>query len=97
MQVIPSMTKSECMYALHWIDRLCVRSKNKECVFLSRCVVLAILHLVLLHATILCRALWSRRNMRLLDRVGTQQVEYGVIKDTFLFRAFHAPSTQGIF
>lgn len=33
MQVIPSMTKSECMYALHWIDRLCVRSKNKECVF----------------------------------------------------------------
>lgn len=34
MQVIPSMTKSECMYALHWIDRLCVRSKNKECVIL---------------------------------------------------------------
>jgi len=35
--------------------------------------------------------------MRLLDRVGTQQVEYGVIKDTFLYTAYHAPSTQGIF
>lgn len=87
------------MHVCFALDRslVCAFEEQGVCVFLSRCVVLAILHLVLLHATILCRALWSRRNMRLLDRVGTQQVEYGVIKDTFLYTAYHAPSTQGIF